>query len=138
MPTMKNEEDVKFLAAIKAESHHEKAMTLLFETYKLYAAFCAILIAGLLSFASSRQNIKDVQLLFSTMGVLSFCSIMCIGGLQYFIGKTYAGKPNIYSRGAIIIMTSIIISAFAGLMMLLVFFYGETHAIAAGKFPHSA
>jgi len=94
----------------------EKSLDLLIETYKLYAAFCAIIIAGLLSFSSSLNKANSVQFLYVAIGALLLSSLFCIFGIQNFISRTYKKDFDIYSRGAKFVTISIMILLFVGLL----------------------
>lgn len=108
-----------------SNDNKEKALNLLIETYKLYAAFCAIIIAGLLSFASSLTNANNVHLLYIAIGALSLCSIFCILGIQNFISKTNEGDFNIYSPSAKFITTAIMILIGVGLLLGFLFLFKQ-------------
>jgi len=104
-------------------NNKEKALGLLIDTLKLYAAFCAIIIAGLLSFSASLPKVNCVLYLYLSIGILSFCSIFCIIGIQIFISKVYKGVFEIYSKPArintIIVMLFLIIGlVFSFLFMI--------------------
>ncbi len=79
------------------DDNQQQALNLLIEAYKLYAAFCAIIIAGLLSYSSSTNQINCSFLFLISVGALSLCSILCILGIQYFISEVYHGVFNVYA-----------------------------------------
>lgn len=108
-----------------SNNNKEKALNLLIETYKLYAAFCAIIIAGLLSFSSSLTNANNVHFLYISIGVFSLCSIFCILGIQNFISKTNEGDFNIYSGSAKFITTIIMILIAVGLVTGFLFLFKQ-------------
>lgn len=106
---------------MKNSDNKEKALNLLIEVYKLYAAFCAIIIAGLLSFVSSLINPVELFYLYMSVGFLSLCSIICVIGVQYFISKVYNGKYDIYSKGAAIIIYTIMFLLVGGVLFGFIF-----------------
>jgi hypothetical protein len=96
------------------DNKEEKALNLLIEAYKLYAAFCAVIIAGLLSYSSSTSDLKDLFSFRISIGSLSLCSLFCIAGIQYFISEVYNGIYNIYAKKARIIFSIVMLSLFIG------------------------
>ncbi len=107
------------------EDGKKNAINLIVETYKLYAAFCAIFIAGLLSFASPIELLRDVYLLLISIITLSIASIFCILGLQYFISRSYNEIYDIYSTAAKFIITSVMILIFSGTLTGILFIFNQ-------------
>jgi len=103
------------------EDNKKNALNLLIETYKLYAAFCAIFIAGLLSFASTLEKLQSLKVFYVSIISLSVCSIICVVGLQYFISKAYRDICDIYSKTAKGIMMSIMSLLFIGVVLGILF-----------------
>jgi len=94
----------------------KNALNLLIETYKLYAAFCAIFIAGLLSFASTLTVVNCLSIFYVSVIALSLCSLICVFGLQYFISKAYNDNCDIYSKPAKIIIILVMSFLFIGII----------------------
>lgn len=105
------------------ESNKERALNLLIETYKLYAGFSAIIIAGLLSYSSGNVAIAHDNLLYASIFVLCLSSLCCIFGIQYFISRVNKGIYDIYSRWAKLLTTFIMIFLFLGLVFSFLYIY---------------
>lgn len=98
-----------------SDENKEKALNLLIEAYKLYAAFCAVIIAGLLSYASSATELSQSPLFKTSIVTLSLCSVFCIVGIQYFISEVYNGDYNIYAFPAKIIFSIVMLLLIIGI-----------------------
>ena len=81
-------------------SNEEKSLNLLIEAYKLYSAFCAIIIVGLLTFSSALTDINNILSLYIAIGSLFLCSLFCILGIQFFISKVHKGRFDVYNKDA--------------------------------------
>ncbi len=101
----------------------ERALNLLIETYKLYAGFSAIIIAGLLSYASGNSQIADDNLLYTSIVVLCLASCLCVFGIQYFISRVNKGDYNIYSIWAKGLTFFIMVFLFLGLLFSFLYIY---------------
>ena len=101
----------------------ERALNLLIETYKLYAGFSAIIIAGLLSYSSGNISIAHDNLLYVSILILCLSSLFCIFGIQYFISRVNKGNYDIYSGNARLLTIVIMITLFLGLLFSFLYIY---------------
>lgn len=110
------------------ENNKERALNLLIETYKLYAGFSAIIIAGLLSYSSGNIAIAHDNLLYASIFVLCLSSIFCIFGIQYFISRVNKGIYDIYSGWARFLTVLIMISLLLGLVFSFLYIFNYKNA----------